>query len=117
SSLTGTDSLSWKDKSWVVGIEVGSSNKAYDWNQLKEERIIHDEIDNVPVVLIIADDDQSFIAFRRPDAKAIFHIQNDTLYQDTIRYNLHGRSLTPEAPSLERVRAYQEFWHSWKTFH
>src|SRR5258706_10216250 len=34
--LTRTDSLSWKDKSWVVGLQVGTSSKAYDWNKLKE---------------------------------------------------------------------------------
>jgi len=36
SSLTRTDSLSWKDKSWVIGISVGSESKAYDWNLLKK---------------------------------------------------------------------------------
>jgi len=24
-SLTGTDSLSWKDKSWVIGVKAGAS--------------------------------------------------------------------------------------------
>ncbi len=35
SKLTGTDSLSWKDKSWVVGVKVGKEKKAYDWSELK----------------------------------------------------------------------------------
>ena len=45
-SLTGTDSLSWKDKSWVIGVKVDNERKAYDWNKLKAERIIHDKIEN-----------------------------------------------------------------------
>ena len=35
SKLTGTDSLSWKEKSWVVGISQNGKSKAYDWNDLK----------------------------------------------------------------------------------
>src|SRR4030095_560713 len=48
SKLTGTDSLSWKDKSWVIGIKAGDKRKAYDWNQLKIARLIHDKIDDTP---------------------------------------------------------------------
>ncbi|HEY5969218.1 MAG TPA: DUF3179 domain-containing (seleno)protein, partial [Chitinophagaceae bacterium] len=44
SHLTGTDSLSWKDKSWVIGVKAGKESKAYDWNQLKKEKLIHDKI-------------------------------------------------------------------------
>jgi hypothetical protein len=42
--LTGTDSLSWKDKSWVIGLKVGNERKAYDWNKLKETHLIADQI-------------------------------------------------------------------------
>src|SRR5215469_7829289 len=34
SKLTGTDSLSWKDKSWVIGVKAGNNKKVYDWNEL-----------------------------------------------------------------------------------
>lgn len=37
--LTRTDSLSWKDKSWVVGIQIGEKSKAYDWNRLKKNAL------------------------------------------------------------------------------
>src|SRR4030095_9315723 len=51
SSLTGTDSLSWKDKSWVIGVKTGTGKKAYDWNKLKSERIIQDKIEDTPVLI------------------------------------------------------------------
>src|SRR5688500_5007549 len=57
SHLTGTDSLSWKDKSWVIGIKMGNERKAYDWNQLKKEHIIHDKIENTPLLVVLATDD------------------------------------------------------------
>jgi len=38
--LTRTDRSSWQDKSWIIGIQVGASSKAYDWNRLVEQRIV-----------------------------------------------------------------------------
>lgn len=61
SGLTRTDSLSWKDKSWVIGIKVGAARKAYDWNQLKKERIIHDRIDTTSLILVLAKDNKNFL--------------------------------------------------------
>ena len=37
SALTGTDTVSWNDKAWVVGVQVGAETKAYDWRQLRRE--------------------------------------------------------------------------------
>lgn len=117
SKLTGTDSLSWKDKSWVIGVETETASKAYDWNLLKDRRIIHDQIDRVPVLLVLSSDNQSFMAFQRPDANSIFQFRNDSIFQDSLIYNLLGIPVSPETPALKRLKAYQEFWHSWKTFH
>jgi len=63
--LTGTDSLSWKDKSWVIGLKVGNERKAYDWNKLKETHLLADEINNTPVLIVLGADDKSFYAFER----------------------------------------------------
>jgi hypothetical protein len=57
SSLEGTNSASWQDKSWVVGVALKSGDaKAYDWNRLKKEKIILDEINHQPIVLVLAND-------------------------------------------------------------
>jgi len=117
SSLTRTDSLSWKDKSWVVGIEIKNQSKAFDWNRLINERAINEKIGNTPVVLILAADDKSFFAFQRANESDRFGIKNDTLFVDNQYYNLLGESLTAKEANLKPINAYQEFWHSWKTFH
>lgn len=117
--LTRTDSLSWKDKSWVIGVQVGSAYKAYDWNVLKKKRIINDVINQTPVVIALSDDEQSFVAFERPSAMN-FTIRHDTLYADQTAYNFSGFSvsdLNDSLPPLKRIQSYQEFWHSWRTFH
>ena len=117
SKLARTDSLSWKDKSWVVGIEKNEISKAYDWNQLKQKRIINDNIGNVPIVLVLSNDSISFSAFQRPSEMEIFSLRNDTLLTDKTSYDFSGRNLTPESQPLKRIPAFQEFWHSWRTFH
>ncbi len=114
--LTRTDTLSWKDKSWVVGINIGKVSKAFDWNVLKEKGIINDQVGDTPILLALAKDGKSFMAFERPNGKK-FSLKNDTLSTSTDRYNWLGKSLNPSTPDLKNVAAYQEFWHSWKTFH
>lgn len=116
SNLTGTDSLSWKDKSWVVGIEVGKESKAYDWKRLKKERIIQDKINDVPVLLVLAGDNKSFFAFERYSESERFSLNKDTLITGGEKYRIDGRAIDADI-ILHPLPAYQEFWHSWRTFH
>ena len=115
-SLTRTDSLSWKDKSWVVGIEINSISKAYDWNTLKTQNIINDTIQSIPIVLVMSIDKKTFMAFQRPSLTH-FTMNQDTLFNGTNKYNLWGQNISNSNDDLVKLNAYQEFWHSWKTFH
>lgn len=121
--LTRTDPNSWAEKSWVLGVEVGAVSKAYDWNRLKATRIINDEVGGIPVVVVLSQDSRSFAAFERP-AGASFTLDGDTIVDGDKRYNFAGRSVNEtqvsgfkSQVSLRPVRASQEFWHSWRTFH
>lgn len=115
SKLTGTDSLSWKDKSWVIGVMAGKDKKAYDWNRLKKERIIVDIIGAVPVLIVLADDDKSFFAFERQNDQTAFTLRNDTIILNDKYYVISGLPINNALP-LKPLPAYQEFWHSWRTF-
>jgi hypothetical protein len=116
-SLTRTDSLSWKNKSWVIGVEIGSAEKAFDWNQLKNQHIINDKIGDKPFFLALSDDAKSFAAFERPMETENFTIKNDTLLSNGVAYDFSGHSIMANSQDLKPISAYQEFWHSWKTFH
>lgn len=116
SDLTRTDSLSWQEKSWVVGVELNGKSKAYDWNELKQQRVIHDKIGTASVIVLLASDDQSFGAFKVADTLR-FVLRNDSLINGTVSYDLSGRNGKDPSIRLEKVRAYQEFWHSCRTFH
>ena len=114
--LTGTDSLSWKPKSWVVGIESGKESIAIDWNRLKKERIVNFQIDTKPLVLVLSSDNKSFFAFERPNIQSKFSLQNDSLLTQNLKFDLKGIEINSKQ-QLKKINAHQEFWHSWQTFH
>jgi hypothetical protein len=111
--LTGTDTASWHDKSWVVGITVNGQSKAYDWNRLRRENCVNDILGGKPIVLALAADKASFFAFVRPSATTSFAVRNDSLVAGGTAYAFSGQGATG---ALEPVNASQEFWHSWRTF-
>ncbi len=124
-SLEGRDSLSWKDKSWVVGVPMGLFAKAYDWNELIEQRVINDQISGRPIVLAVEADSASFHTWVSIAGMDTLQFSlNDSLnvlidQQSGSRWNWKGQCETGKyaGSQLEVLTSYQEFWHSWKTFH
>jgi hypothetical protein len=123
--LEGHDSLSWKDKSWVIGVEWGLSSKAYDWNDLARNYVINDKIENVPLVVALQPDTASFHVWNRIVAKDtldfIFNAESGKLSDTKYKANWSWSGQCEDGPlkgeKLKFIQAYQEFWHSWKTFH
>lgn len=115
--LTRRDTASWQNKSWVVGVEVGNASKAYDWNLLQEEQIIYDVIDSTPITIVLSKDSSSFVVLERINQEQLFVLANDTIKSEENAYNFAGISLNKPGNDLKRIDAYQEYWHSWQTFH
>jgi hypothetical protein len=111
--LTGTDPESWKDKSWVIGMRVGTAARAYDWNQLLKSKAINDTLGGKPVVVAVASDSASFYAFVRPDGATRFTVDGDSLRAGDRAFAFNGRG---PSGNLTALVASQEFWHSWRTF-
>lgn len=112
-ALTGTDTLSWHDKSWVIGVKSNGKSKAFDWNRLRRERVVNDEVGGTPIVLAMADDNENYYCFERPDAQTRFSLRGDSLVAAGRAYALSG---VGPSGSLKSINASQEFWHSWRTF-
>ncbi|HUQ66310.1 MAG TPA: DUF3179 domain-containing (seleno)protein [Flavitalea sp.] len=125
SDLEKRDSLSWKNKSWVIGVLNGSDAKAYDWNDLSEKRIIQDSLRGMPVLLLMENDSVSFHVYKREaDGKTLEfeEIDNDQLIKDKQTgsvWNVDGVCIQGSLAGtrLQRIPSYNEFWHSWRTFH
>lgn len=113
SELTRTDSASWKEKSWVVGVRSETKSKAYDWNALKKSMLINDTIGTTPIVLVLLPDQKSFFAFRRPGAEE-FTLRNDSLISPSAAFAINE---LPVKNQLQRLPANQVFWHTWRTFY
>lgn len=111
--LTGTDTVAWRDKAWVVGVAMNGAATAYDWKSLRRERVINDIVGGVPVVIALGPDSVSFFAFQRPDSTMRYAMRGDSLVGDGVAYALNGRGTTGTLPA---INASQEFWHSWRTF-
>jgi hypothetical protein len=125
SGLEKRDSASWQFKSWVAGVVVNDHAKAYDWNALLQQKVINDTIANTPVVLVLENDNVSFHVWNRQVNDKLLQFSVDAATQtmkdaatntawdmkgECIEGLLKGSRLTP-------VPAYQEFWHSWYSFH
>jgi hypothetical protein len=124
-SLERTDSLSWQQKSWVVGVAIAEASKAYDWIELKNKRVINDDLDGHPLLVVLETDTASFHVWDRV-------VDNDTLsfaYSDSLQqvvdvktnsvWNWNGKCIEGawKDKSLMPLQSYQEYWHSWQTFH
>jgi hypothetical protein len=121
-SLERRDSGSWKFKSWVIGVNLHGESKAYDWNRLVKNRIIQDTIGRQHLLLTLEPNNKTFYVLSVADAAHFqydpsTHLLKDETTQSTWRADgvcidgpMKGQKLAP-------VQAYQEFWHSWRTFH
>jgi hypothetical protein len=119
SSLEKRDSLSWQEKSWVVGIQLGKLAKAYDWNDLLQQKVINDAVGETPVVITLQPDSISFHVWNRDSLH--FEIQENELkdVQTSSKWNWQGKCVEGalRGAQLKHIQGYQEFWHSWLTFH
>jgi hypothetical protein len=119
SDLIGRDSLSWKDKSWIVGVQLGMHSRAYDWNDLIEKRVINDTLAGTPIVVVLEPDSASFHVWKRDSLQLTIGDSGGLKdLQTGSSWNWQGKSTQGvlEGQKLPVVPAYQEFWHSWKTF-
>ena len=125
SSLEKRDSLSWNKKSWVVGIDQHHHARAYDWNELVAKQLIQDSLVNLPLIIFIEKDSSDFHVWSRMVNGKILNFEKDLITDGFVDLQTHstwtGDGLCVagilKGHQLQTIQAYQEFWHSWQTFH
>ena len=125
SGLEKRDSASWKFKSWIVGLQKDGHAKAYDWNELVKRSVINDTFQNTSIVLVVENDNRSFHVWNRQVNDKLLQFSWDASTQtlkDTATnsvWNMNGECVEGElkGSKLTVIQAYQEFWHSWQSFH
>jgi len=122
-NLTKRDTASWKNKSWILGIQDEANAKTYDWNQLTKQRIIQDSLPNNPIVILLESDTASFHAYSSVinNEILIFRIKQDSIWDVNTgsKWSYEGVCMDGKLKGkvLKSVRCYQEFLHSWEFFH
>lgn len=130
-SLETRDSASWKMKSWVIGVNIKNEAKAYDWNTLDKKKLLQDSVAGTQLLLTLHPNAQTFYVLNRTVAGKVLHFTYDdtsVAYKPTpvMRdaetnsvWKLNGVCAdgAMRGSVLAPVQAYQEFWHSWQTFH
>lgn len=120
SDLERRDSLSWNEKSWVVGVQLGDVARAYDWNDLTRVRVLNDTLNSVPIAIVLQSDSTTFRVFKRDSLDFVVGINGNIQdLQTKSEWSWQGESINGQlrGSTLPVVQSYQEFWHSWRTFH
>jgi hypothetical protein len=118
--LPKRDSVSWRDKSWVVGIQIGMEPRAYDWIELLQQKVINDKVGSTSLIVAIEQDSVTFHVWQRPDSLMFSLNDSHGLIDDKTNseWDWNGKCIEGKlaGASLEHIQSYQEYWHSWKTF-
>lgn len=125
SHLEKRDSISWKPKSWVIGVVQGNEAKAYDWNELVSKQLLQDSLAGMPLLIALEADTASFHVWNRNVNGTVLQFQKQgdlSLLKDVNTgsvWNMNGSCVfgIMQGQQLQPVQASQEFWHSWQTFH
>ncbi len=120
-SLTKSDTSSWGEKSWVIGISKNNEHLAIDWNRLQREKQIVFNLGGQNCFITLTTSNTDYFAFEVPFEFKNISLKQDTIFLDQFRYCLNGNCIdcpeTDTSKNLISLPAYQEFWHSWRTFH
>lgn len=124
-SLETRDSASWKFKSWVIGVNAGKESKAYDWNTLYTKKVWNDSLAGTSLLLTLHPNGQTFYVLNRKVGSNTLHFAIDSTgagmhdAETNSEWLLNGVCTGGQlkGSTLQPVQAYQEFWHSWQTFH
>ena len=112
-----------EETSLVIGLEVNNLAKAYDWEVLKQGKIISDKVGNHELLLMTSPDLSSFFAYNRKlnDQVLDFRLEGAILMDSNTnsKWNYLGECLSGplKGSSLTPIQAYQEIWRYWQIFH
>jgi len=121
----GAEYDSWKERSWVIGITNNGSAMAFDYHYLIEYKLMQDSVGDMPVLVVLEPDSISFHTWDRRVGDRLLsfeYIQDDNMLLETQTESIWDMSGTCISGSLageklKHVQSYEEYWHSWESFH
>ena len=110
----------------VVGVRVNTVAKAYPLEALRQQNLILDELDGVPIFLVIGEDKQSVRAFERtvdgrklefflkPNANEFSLVDAET---GTV-WDFQGKAVSGalQGKQLQKIAILNDYWFDWMTY-
>ena len=104
-----------------MGVSRGLFATAYDWHDLKKKRVMNDVIADTPLLVSLESDSVSFHTFLRDSLSFRYDSAKDMMVDTNTQslWSLRGECSEGQlkGAKLKSIQSYQEYWHSWKTFH
>lgn len=107
----------------ILGVEVEGAAKGYDFNQLLKRRLVNDDINGHPV-LVIGDEasDSAFAYDRRVGEGVLTFEATDDGIKDTetgSTWTQYGRCVSGQnvGAQLQVIQSYKQFLRAWISFH
>jgi len=106
----------------ILGLKVGGVARAYDLDELKKRRLVHDTIADTDVLLVSSEDGRSAFAYERKinNAPAGFDISGDELVDNATgsKWSIFGDCVSGEleGTKLDRIQIQQKFLRAWVSF-
>ena len=114
-------------KQFVVGVAQGGEAVAYPYSVLSGERVVNDQVGDVPVVVVFHDMTSSGLVFdrRAGDQTLTFSVSDkESLTLTDVETGSTWSGLTGQATGgplagtqLARVKSTSSFWFGWKDFY
>jgi hypothetical protein len=111
-------------KSWVLGVIINGQPKAYDWRKLFKKRLVNDNVNQKPLLVAIESDSLTYHAFNSTINGKVLHFKLDSVgvlkdNETASVWDWDGLATSGSLKGcrLDKIQAYQEYWHSWKHFH
>ena len=116
-----------KPRELILGVTIGRSSRAYPSAVLRDQRVILDDLDDVPMALILSEDDRSVrVLDRRIDGCTLdlYAVEGSWPLQlvdgqTGSTWDFSGRATAGEllGQPLARLAVLPEYWFDWKTWH
>ena len=108
------DALKQKDK--VFGLRISGANKAWPLSLFKEQKVIHDQIGIIPIVLIGNTKTETVRAYRS-DRLEFNLSENGTLIANNEEWQITENELVgPNKQKLSRLPGHIAYWFAWSGY-
>jgi hypothetical protein len=114
--------LSFKDsalspRELVAGISINGSDRAFSVQKVIDEKVVHDKVGGVNVIVVVGPDNKSIRSFRSEDFEFFRKEGEPWLLMDSVNNQAWDFRGCSGERCLEQVPLLKDFWFDWRQYH